>query len=188
MVSDVDLCNLALARLGSSPIVTIGEATTNGELCERFYPVIYDRVLRSHNWKCAIERAVLAQTTAPVFEYDFAYQLPADPFCLRVIHLNNRDDQFTIEGRKLLTNDSPANIKYVSRTLTGNLDPELVRIIYLNIAIELALAVTGKSDIKADLERELEGRAFPEATIANIIEELEPGQTGLEYTWLTARM
>ena len=188
MVSDVDICNLALNRLGASVIVTIGEATVNGELCERFYPVVYDRVLRSHNWKCAIERAELAALTTPIFEYDFAYQLPADPFCLRVIHMNKKDDEFTVEGRKLLTDRSGAIIKYVSRAATGSLDPELVRIVYLNLAIEMSLALTGKeSDIKSSLERELIERAWPDATMANVMEALEPDFNKIKSGWVDSR-
>jgi hypothetical protein len=185
-VSDVDICNLALSRLSATPIVTIGEATVNGELCQRFYAVVYDRVLRAHNWKSAIERVTLGQVTAPIMDdYDFAYQLPPD--CLRVMHINKQDDAFTVEGRKLLTNRATVIIKYVSRTATGNLDPSLLWVMYLTLAIELSLPVTGDKETKESLYKELIESAWPDATMANVIEELEEDFDKKHSSWIDSR-
>jgi hypothetical protein len=186
-VSDVDICNLALARIGGMSITALTEGTTNGELCGRFYSTVYDRVLRSYDWKCAIERQELSSGTTPSFGYDFAYILPADPFCLRVIQLERRDYEFTVEGRKLLTNETTAKIKYVSRAPTGNLDPLCVQVIYISLAIELAPSIAQDKKLTALLVEELNTVILPEATKANAIEALEPDYNRIKSGWLDAR-
>jgi len=170
-VTDVDICNLALARLGGKAITTIGESTVNGELCDRFYQNTYDKTLRSQKWRCAIKRAELGQSTTPLFEWDFAYPLPSD--CLRVIRMERQDYVFTVEGRELLTDQDTGNIVYISRILTGNLDPLCVQAIYINLAIELSHPLTGNPAMSKVLHEELWQTILPEATKANMIENLE---------------
>ena len=92
-------------------------------------------MFREHVWNSLIRRAELSQeTTKPPFGYDFQYQLPTDPFCLRVLEFSNGnlsypqdnmmthtgDPVFVIEGRKLLTNEDTAKIKYISRITDPN--------------------------------------------------------------------
>jgi len=185
-VTDVDICNLALARLGATAITTIGEATVNGELCDRFYSNTYDKTLRSQKWRCALKRASLAQTTAPLFEWDFAYSLPSD--CLRVLRMERQDYVFTVEGRELLTDQDTGNIVYISRTLTGNLDPLCVQAIYINLAIELSHAITGSRDMSKVLHEELWQIILPEATKANMIENLESDIDKVKSGWADARI
>jgi hypothetical protein len=186
-VSDIDICNLALSRLGAAPIVTLTEETQNGELCKRFYSVVYDRVLRTFAWKCAMERVALAAVTAPAFGWDYAFALPASPYCLRVIEMDDPSYEFDVEGRKLLTDRSTAKIRYISRAQTGNLDPHCVQAVYINLAIELTHSIVGKDTIKNTLYEELLEKIMPDATKANMIEQLVPDYNKIKSGWIDAR-
>ena len=86
-------------------------------------------------WNCLIKRADLAKdASGPTYGYSNSYTLPTDPFCLRVLEFSNGTSTypfdnltnntggsvFVIEGRKLLTDEDTAKIKFVARTEDPN--------------------------------------------------------------------
>ena len=70
MVSEVDICNAALIKLGDeNTISAIGQDGREGEVCELMYSQVRDRLLASHPWNFAIGRSTLtADTATPDFE------------------------------------------------------------------------------------------------------------------------
>ena len=79
MASVVDICNLALARLGDdATIVSIDppEGSAQAEHCARFYPVARDALLESHPWQFAVRRTVLAPLTLPTWNWRYVYAAP----------------------------------------------------------------------------------------------------------------
>ena len=52
-MDEVTICNLALARLGDSRIVTFADAKPEAEYCALFYEATRDEVLRAHPWNFA---------------------------------------------------------------------------------------------------------------------------------------
>jgi hypothetical protein len=48
--SQVDICNLALRRLGATTIASISEATKNAEHCTVFWSYVLDEVMEDHQW------------------------------------------------------------------------------------------------------------------------------------------
>lgn len=120
----VDLSNLALALVGEPPITSLDDATVPARTCKAFFDVARDAALRDGAWNFALSRASLALLgTSPAYEYDNAFQLPSA--CLRVLDADIREDgyEYTIEGRKLLTNATEVNIKYIERVAEGYFDP-----------------------------------------------------------------
>ena len=63
MASAVDICNLALARLGDSATVASidpPEGSAQSEHCARFYPLARRQIFEAHNWSFLIRREKLA--------------------------------------------------------------------------------------------------------------------------------
>jgi hypothetical protein len=78
MSSDVDIANLAMAKLGQQPIQSFLDTTTRAANINRTYPMLRDKLQRKR-WnfnRAYVFLPVLG--TAPVFEYSYAYQLPSD--------------------------------------------------------------------------------------------------------------
>jgi hypothetical protein len=110
-----------------------------------------------------IRRAELGQETeAPVFGYSKQYALPTNPFCLRVLEFSNgslsypQDNMtnntggpvFVIEGRKLLTDEDTARIKYIARvTDPQQYDALLIDALSARLASEIAYAATGSTSV-----------------------------------------
>ena len=79
MASEVDICNLALARLGDNATVASidpPEGSAQAEHCARFYAVARDSLLEMHAWKFATRRVQLAKLTVESWDWSFAYAEP----------------------------------------------------------------------------------------------------------------
>jgi hypothetical protein len=163
MASTVDIANFALNNLGASNITSLDENSKAARVVNQRYESVRDAVFRAHPWNCLINRASLAQeTTTPAFGYAFQYALPTDPFCLRVLEFSNgslsypQDNitnntggpVFVIEGRKLLTDEGSAQIKYVGRvTDTQQYDAGLIEALAARLAAEICYAITGSTSM-----------------------------------------
>lgn len=87
MATEVDICNLALARLGDRATVSSidpPEGSAQADHCARFYPIARDAILGAHPWRFAVKRATLPKMAdAPVGEPASYFGLPSD--CIRVV-------------------------------------------------------------------------------------------------------
>jgi hypothetical protein len=90
----VNLCSIALARLGDKPISSFNDPSQRAGQCAVLYPSIRDELLRSHPWNCARKRVILAPTVdTPAFDYPYQFQLPPD--WARTIQVGRRGDSLT---------------------------------------------------------------------------------------------
>lgn len=163
MPSTVDIANYALNNLGASNISSLDENSKAARIVNQRYDAVRDAVFRAHPWNCLIQRAQLAQETdAPAFGYTYQYALPTNPYCLRVLEFSNgtlsypQDNitnnsggpVFVIEGRKLLTDEAVARIKYIGRiTDPQQYDASLVEALAARLAAEVCYAITGSTSM-----------------------------------------
>ena len=81
MATEVDICNLALARLGDTATVASidpPEGSAQAEHCARFYPIARDALLEEHTWGFATKRVQLALLAEAWPEWTYAYAQPND--------------------------------------------------------------------------------------------------------------
>lgn len=142
--SEVAVCNKALGLIGDKIITALDEDSKAGRLCTLLYGQCRDAVQRAHPWNCCISRATLpALSSTPDWGYDYEYALPTDPYCLRVLHMEDLSYEFKIERRKLLTNEDSCKILYVARIVAvAEWDKLLVDAVAARLAHELAIPIT----------------------------------------------
>jgi hypothetical protein len=80
--ADVDICKLALHRIGQNvPIASINPPTP-GNYAEAMFADFYDmeriNVLRRHPWPFATQENMISRIGKPIKDFSDAYQLPAD--------------------------------------------------------------------------------------------------------------
>jgi hypothetical protein len=96
MSSEVDLCNLALARLGDDASVSSinpPDQSAQASHCARFYPIARDSMLEMHTWGFSTKRAVLSQIANPTTEWAYCYAAPSDMLnILAVLDSASTDD------------------------------------------------------------------------------------------------
>tara|TARA_R110000787_G_scaffold160287_5_gene273995 strand:- start:818 stop:1414 length:597 start_codon:yes stop_codon:yes gene_type:complete len=163
MTSEVDICNLALQRLGARTISALTDDNTSARACNRVYEHARDAEIRSHPWNFARARTSLAAlSTAPTFGYAAQYQLPAD--FIRLLPARNTSDNTTvlggidpnidwqIEGRKILTDDAtPLQIVYLKKVTDPNeFDEMFIDLLVARIAMDIAEKVTQSNSKKQD--------------------------------------
>jgi hypothetical protein len=176
MADETSICNLALAKLGISPIMALTDDSKQAQFCNRFYAQTRDEVLQGHRWNFAMRRAALNQlATAPQSEWASAYQLPVD--CLRVVQLNGyepneRLGEFSVEADHLLTNAEEASIRYIARVEDGSFyHPLFVHALATMLASRLAGPLTGSRNMPQELLQEYEALTGPKARMADAFEE-----------------
>ena len=92
MATEVSICSNALRRLGDDPITSLTDDSERARLCNSFYADTRDSVLRSHPFNFSITRTTLAQLSdKPTYGFGFQYALPTNPFCLRVLEMEETD-------------------------------------------------------------------------------------------------
>lgn len=154
MASNVSIVNGALVKLGEATINDFSEDNEPARVANRTYADIRDAVLREHHWGFATTRAALsANTTAPAFEFDNAYELPREPtYCLKVIDVENPNRYpWRVEGRQILTDiDAPLNVTFVYRnTDADSYDSLFIECLEARLAQEWAEPLTRQSTIAA---------------------------------------
>jgi hypothetical protein len=176
MADETSICNLALAKLGISPIMALTDQSKQAQFCNRFYVQTRDEVLQSHRWNFAMRRSTLNRlSTAPSSEWDYAYQLPVD--CLRVVQLNGyepteRLGEFSVEADQLLADAEEANVRYVARVEDASFyHPLFVHALATALASRLAGPLTGCSNLPQELLQEYEALTGPKARMADAFEE-----------------
>lgn len=172
MASNVEIANIALLILGDETITSLADNSARARLANGLLSSVRRQVLRANFWNCAISRAALAQDSAtPVHGWDYQYTLPPD--CLRVISINEDEsladagDDFKVEGRKLLTNETTVNLRYVKDISNPEeYDPLLYKSIACRLAADMAYAITGSAS-KAEQAEGLYLRVIEEARSAD---------------------
>jgi hypothetical protein len=145
--SVVQIVNNALVKLGANAILSLTEDSEAARAANLIYEQIRDAVLRDHVWNFAKKRIELAKDSdTPAFEFSFQYTLPSD--CLRVLQMEDLDMIYKIESGKLLTDESPAKILYVSRVEDVNLfDSMFVEALSARISAELAVTLAESNSL-----------------------------------------
>ena len=193
MTSNVYIANRAVTKLGEARIISLTDSTKAATTIASMYDSVRDDELRAHIWHFAKARQMLpALSTAPLFGFANAFQLPAD--CLRLIQVGNllvypRMDTrglFSIEGRQILTDMGPSlPVRYIRRIEDPNLfDSSFVEAFACRLASEACESLT-QSATKRQLAAQEYDLAIRRAMRANAFER--PSQVIADDTWLESR-
>ncbi len=177
--SRVELCNLALTGLGANRISTLSGSDDASVICNQMYYPVLDEALRRHDWQFAIKRQALAASADTNYTgYDYMYQLPEDPKCLKVLNLLDSSYEevarttypFMVEGRKLYTDYEDAILKYIARiTDPSEMDSAFVWFFVEYLAFRIAFRITNDLQKEAMAEGRAK-RAFDEARFQDATE------------------
>lgn len=140
--SKLSLINDALTHLGANRIVSLTDGSTESAVMNQIYDGVLDSVMRAYPWNCLVNRTQLvASTVTPTYQFDYMYPLPTDPYCIRVLEMEETrsDDLWKIEGRDLLTDASTCKIKFLGRPDdVGSIDGLLASAISARLAADSA--------------------------------------------------
>ena len=154
----IEICNIALGRIGVANIERIDEASEAARLCNRYYDFTRSNVLERFPWTFAARReqlALLDVTPTPDFKY--AYRYPQDALCIQKMFNQHFvgypwQNQYKIagdkEGRVIYTNIENAWIEYTANVSDASqFDAQFIEALSWKLAAEIAYALTGNTQL-----------------------------------------
>jgi hypothetical protein len=153
--SEVDLCNSALIHLGAGLITSLTDNNDRARACNQFFDGARDAVLTQSHWNFATTQAELSKLTGtPLFKYGYKYLLPVDPYCLKVLNIENpeEDTLWMVKGREIHTDRDGLKIDYIFRNTDVSQWTPLFTITFeFFLAYRMGYAITGSRSIQQDL-------------------------------------
>lgn len=141
MASVIEICNIALSRLGNSRTInSLQEQSKEAGLCDLHYDSAREEVLSDFNWNFATKRVAMADTGNAPSDWQYAYRYPTD--CLRITEImvpgmRNAPERMRIQyevgsdddgtGRLIYTDQPDAWLKYVAKVTDPNMFDALFR-------------------------------------------------------------
>ena len=151
-MTDVQICNFALARLGDARITTLADATAQAQYCTLFYTQTVAELQAEFDWQFCRKLVNLTSSTTPLGGYTYQYALPAD--YIRSFRLANIDEsenfgQWEILGSSLQTNfASPVTLDYIANITDPSKYPAIfTELLAVKLAGVLAMPLTGSKDL-----------------------------------------
>lgn len=196
MSSIVQICNLALTKLGAARITSLTDDTKQARALNAIYEATRDAELAACPWSFATKRAAIpASATAPDFGWAYSYPLPTDYLALVEVgenytfYASDVGGLFAVESDPatgslaLLTDEaSPLNIRYVYKVATSGLYPPLfVQALACRLAAEVAEELTQSLDKRTAAWKE-RTQAIRDAKRANAIEQ--PPRLPPDSSWV----
>lgn len=143
--SKIDLCSLALLKIGANSIASFDEGTAEAELAANIYHSVRDALISAHPWNFALTQQTLAKLAIqPVADFANAFQLPAD--CLRVHSAGpegrGRGLEYRISERHLHTNAEVVVLTYLYRPKEVDFPPFFEMALIARLAAEFCIPLT----------------------------------------------
>lgn len=189
MATDIDICNVALQKLGAGRITSLSDNTAAARACAVSYPHCVEAELRANPWRFAIKRASLAEdAVAPDWGKASSYTLPSD--FLKILRPypedNSLEIDYEIEGKKIYSDlSSPLNIRYVAFITDTSLMDALFRdAVACRMALQMCEALTQSNTKKAAISAEYKD-SISVAKKSNAFDSIP--QQPPEDSWLSVR-
>jgi hypothetical protein len=149
MPGRVEIINIALARLGESPIQSLDEGSSSANAAKMLYDAERRATLREYPWNFALKQATVARCENGAVDFNFAFALPAD--CLRAVRLwgaDKRAVRFSVRGEVLYADETGVTLEYVADEEDGNrFDSKFVEAFSYRLASALAMPIKGSPEL-----------------------------------------
>lgn len=136
--SKTAICNSALIEIGGRLITDFDEDSVEANLCKEHYDRCRRALLYEHPWNFAIKRTNLAADVAePSYGYDYQYTLPSD--YIRILDVENAEEEWAVENKKILSNTTPLYLRYIADiTETGAFSAAFDEVLALKMASDIS--------------------------------------------------
>ncbi len=158
MLTKIDLCSMALLKLGEAPIQSLTDDTAAAQLGRTMADPVIETLLTMHPWRFACKMYDLKKNTE---EY---LQLPSD--ILRVLKCDGQ-----IVGDKIYSNADHVTIWAIARMPVETFPSYFVTLVVTKLAMEFCIPLLGDQTVMRMLlalyESELQTAKFIDSTISS---------------------
>lgn len=174
--SAVEVCNIALSKIGQFQITDIFLDSETERHCRLHLPIVRRSLLRRHAWCFATKTAELVESAVPGFGDWKRFDLPTDHLQTLALYEDEargyRIDRFRREKQSIITPHSTVHLEYVADVADASLwDSDFLECVTLKLGSVLSIPL-GQGPAKAQaLLQELEQIALPQAQLNNAWED-----------------
>ncbi len=191
MLTEVDICNLALSRIGQRAIDTLSENSAEASSCARHYDIARDSLLRAYWWNFAKASAALSQNAEDPAEWAYSYDLPVDLIAVRYavppVRFGRHRINYELAAGVLWTDEAEISLIYTKQIIDPeSFDKLFVRALFHRLAADLVGPLT-LDPRKSAIEEQMFLTALAEARAADAIEETPFDINDMGAAWLEAR-
>ena len=155
MLTKIDLCTMALLKIGEAPIQSLTDDTASAKLSRTLFEPVIDALLSIHSWHFATQIIELNKNT------DGDFIIPTN--VLRVLKTDGR-----VIGNRILSASEKTSIVAVVRTAPENFPGYFVSLVATRLAMEFCIPLTGDQSVFRTLvalyETELQTAKFIDST------------------------
>ena len=134
MLTKIDLCSMALLKLGERPIQSLTDDSAAAQLARTLFDPVMDALIASHPWRFAMRTYELTETA------DDDFIIPAD--VLRVIKAPGK-----ISGNRIVAPDDKISIVAVVRVAPESYPSYFVSLAATKLAMEFCVPMTGDQTV-----------------------------------------
>ena len=155
MLTKIDLCSMALLKLGEKSIQSLLDDTPSAQLSRTLFDPVIDALLASHPWRFACKRFDLTKNS------DGDFLIPSD--CLRILKCDG-----DIIGNKITSNLDTISILAIVRVSVENFPSYFVSLAATKLAMEFCIPLIGEQNVfrmlAALYETEIQSAKFIDST------------------------
>lgn len=190
--TDVDICNMALARVGAKgQISELTEGSNEAIQCNLVYNHLRLLLLSRFNWSFATKYLTLADLGNPPAGWSYQYSRPSDLLRIREIYAGGVQQNIAYELatvdsiQSILTNEAEAQLKYVSNvTSPSDYDSPFIEALSTFIASRIVMPLSRDPRLLASLREDFM-LAIRDAQASSANQEQQ--EVNLEPIWMTGR-
>lgn len=167
MLTPLEICNLALSKLGEAPIPAIdANASPAARLCYMHYHPVRREVLCANRWSFASVLTTLysRENAAIPGSQSLSHTLPQD--CLRVLEVSSPG--WMLRGRCIYCSAPAVRVLYIADVEDTSLfEPLFVEALATRLACKLCIPLTSSTTARQALIDEYQRIALPQAAHFN---------------------
>lgn len=180
VLTPLDICNLALAKLGEAPIPAIdANGSPAARLCYSHYHPVRREVLCTNRWSFASVLTTLSSDTESSPK-TYTHHLPQD--CLRVLEVSCPG--WTLRGRSIYCPNASIRLLYIAdEEETSLFEPLFIEALATRLACKLCIPLTSSTTAREALTQEYHRLALPQAAHINALQDRSNDTHPLYALW-----
>lgn len=183
----LDVCNMALSKLGESPIPGIDpNGTLPARMCYMHYHPVRREVLCACRWSFAVVSTTLhSAETATDGTVSLPHTLPTD--CLRVLEVGSHG--WTLRGRTVFCPAADVRLLYTTDfENVAEFDPLFTEAFATRLACKLCIPLINSTTVRQALTDEYQRLALPQAAHFNAVQSESNDTHPLYRLWRRSLM
>lgn len=180
--SVLDICNIALSKLGESPLPTLdANGSPASRLCYMHYHPVRREVLAAARWSFAQKKVSLTSAEkADAGQHSLPHTLPQD--CLRVLAVNS--PSWTLRGRCIYCPQQEIHVLYIADVEDPALfEPLFTEALATRLACKLCIPLLSSITARKALTDEYNHLVLPQASYVNAVQDCSNDSHPLYRLW-----